>query len=396
MAEVKRSSLPLLMVVQLTTRFRGGIISPILSLFIRDQGLTITHIGLLGTASMLGWLLFEPLMGVLADRIRKKWLVIFSIIGSTIIYTLYPFAYNFTHFALLGFSMSSVMSAYAVAIKALIAELLPKESRGKAYGRYLSVISFGGVIAPFLGGYISVIAGYSIPFYISAGIGVITLIAILLIKYDDKHEKEKTIKNQSWSDVLTGTLLSIYAIRGLFMFNMIFRQSFLPIYLNESPNFMASEAQIGAYLTIAGLTTSVSQIFLGDLNDKIGSKKMIVTFVAFLGFSYFGLISLTGLIPLYILALIQGVLIAGAEMSIMIHLMNVMPEGRTGIIMGLYSESENVGGLIANPALGYTYDNFGSMYSIILLSSMLFLTSIVSWGLIKKPKIKEILSTTRC
>ena len=152
MAEEKQSSLPLLMVVQLTTRFRGEIISPILSLFIRDQGLTVTHIGLLGTSSMLGWLIFEPFMGVLADRVRKKWLVTFSIIGSTIIYSLYPFASNFLHFAVLMFSMSSVMSAYAVAIKALIAELLPTEARGKTYGRYLSVISFGAVIAPFLGG----------------------------------------------------------------------------------------------------------------------------------------------------------------------------------------------------------------------------------------------------
>ena len=378
MAEEKQSSLPLLMVVQLTTRFRGEIISPILSLFIRDQGLTVTHIGLLGTSSMLGWLIFEPFMGVLADRVRKKWLVTFSIIGSTIIYSLYPFASNFLHFAILMFSMSSVMSAYAVAIKALIAELLPTEARGKTYGRYLSVISFGAVIAPFLGGYISEIAGYSYPFYIAAGIGVITLAAILMMKYDDKPDGEHEDVGHDWGTALSGSLLSIYAVRGISMFNMIFRHSFLPVYLNESPNFMASEAQIGAYLTIAGVATSASQIFLGELNDKIGSKKMIVSFVALLGISYLGLIWFNGLFPLYVIASIQGVFMAGADMSMMIHLMKVMPEGRTGIIMGLYSESENIGGLIANPGLGYVYDNYGSIYSVILLTSALLLTSIVS------------------
>ena len=134
----KQSSLRLLMVVQLAQRFRGGIVSPILALFIRGQGLTLSQIGLLGTAGMLGWLIFEPLAGVVADRIRKKYMVIFAIIGSTFIYIAYPFARDFWHFALLAFGMSSVMSAYAVSVKALTVELLPKSDRGKAYGRFVS------------------------------------------------------------------------------------------------------------------------------------------------------------------------------------------------------------------------------------------------------------------
>ncbi|MBC8223357.1 MFS transporter, partial [Candidatus Bathyarchaeota archaeon] len=108
MDRIKQRSLRLLMVVQLAQRFRGGIISPILALFIRGQGLTLSQIGLLGTAGMLGWLIFEPLVGVIADRIRKKYLMIFAIIGSTFIYLAYPFAQGFWHFALLAFGMSSV------------------------------------------------------------------------------------------------------------------------------------------------------------------------------------------------------------------------------------------------------------------------------------------------
>ena len=50
-------SLKLLLVVQLFQAFRGGIISPILALFIRRQGVSVTQLGLLGTAGMMGWLL---------------------------------------------------------------------------------------------------------------------------------------------------------------------------------------------------------------------------------------------------------------------------------------------------------------------------------------------------
>jgi hypothetical protein len=54
-------SLLLLMGVQMATMFRGGIVSPIMSLLVRRQGLSITEVGILATAGMLGWLIFEPI-----------------------------------------------------------------------------------------------------------------------------------------------------------------------------------------------------------------------------------------------------------------------------------------------------------------------------------------------
>jgi len=50
LGEEMRRSLKLLLVVQLTINFRGGVVSPILALFIRGQGLSVAQIGLLGTA----------------------------------------------------------------------------------------------------------------------------------------------------------------------------------------------------------------------------------------------------------------------------------------------------------------------------------------------------------
>ena len=154
--------------VQLTNGIRGAVISPILALFIHEQGFTLTEIGLLGTAGVLGWFIFEPLMGVFADRLNKKYLISFAIIGSSIIYGLYPTASSFLHYSLLAFGLSSVMSAYAISVKALAAELIPKENRGKTYGRYTAVTSMGGILGPIIGGYIAEQMGNSVPFYIAA------------------------------------------------------------------------------------------------------------------------------------------------------------------------------------------------------------------------------------
>ncbi|MCW4050695.1 MAG: MFS transporter, partial [Candidatus Bathyarchaeota archaeon] len=259
LVQSRECSLLLLMLVQLTTNFRGGIISPILSLFIRQRGMSIAQVGLLGTASIMGWFIFEPLMGVVADRVRKKWMLIFAILASTVVYALYPLATEFTHFAALYFATSSVMSAYAIALKALQAELLPSEGRGKTFGRYLSIISIGSVIAPFIGGWVTETEGYALPFYLSAAVGLVGLAAVILLRYDDKPDDEQKKGGNGWRGLFTGSILSIFTVRALYMFNLIFRVNFLPIFLNESPRFHASETQIGIYMTIVRLAVAGGQ-----------------------------------------------------------------------------------------------------------------------------------------
>ncbi len=380
----RERSLFYLMVAQLALNFRGGVISPILSLYIRQQGMSISQVGLLGTAGILGWLIFEPVSGVIADRMRKKWMMVFAIIASTVVYALYPSAGTFQHFLVLYFALASVMSAYAIALKALEAELLPREGRGRVYGRYLSVISLGGVVSPMIGGWITENWGYTLPFYLSALIGVGILAAVTLMEYDDKATIDTATRSEGrWRELFTSSLVGIYAVRGLYLFNMMFRSNFLPIYLNESPRFNASETQIGTYMTLVRLAVAGSQAALGNLCDRYGAKRLIVASVSLTGATYLGLVYGQGLALLYAVGLVQGVFMAASDLGMMMHLMSVMPESRTGMVMGLYSESENVGGVLASPSLGYVYEGSGADASMLMVSVVMFLTALLSLMMVR-------------
>ena len=377
------------MVVQLAQRFRGGIVSPILALFIRGQGLTLSQIGLLGTAGMLGWLIFEPLAGVVADRIRKKNMVIIAFIGSTFIYLAYPFAQGFWHFALLAFGMSSVMSAYAISVKALTAELLPKSERGKAYGKFVSAISLGSIVSPIVGGYVSEAFGETLPFYISAGVGLVGLAAVVFMRYDDRRGVERSVESKEAAkgeSLYSGSLLGIFLIRALFIFNLVFRQHTLPIFLNENPRYAMSEGQIGFYFGMVRLSSALSQAFLGDLNDRIGSKGLIASSLLMSGLSYGAILGVSGVPALLAIGAMQGVFFAASDVSMMVYLMDVMPPGRTGMVMGLYSEAENVGGMLAAPSLGWIYDSSGPGYSMLSVAGVLVLDSLLSVFFIKENK----------
>jgi DHA1 family multidrug resistance protein-like MFS transporter len=384
-------SLKLLLVVQLFQGFRGGIISPILALFIRRQGVSVTQLGLLGTAGMMGWLIFEPLSGVIADRVKKKYMLAFGVVASTAIYALYPMAGEIWHFALLAFAMSSVMSFYAISIKSLTAELLPTSGRGRAYGRFLAAISIGGIAGPFVGGYLADALGYSLPFYLAAAVGLVSLVGIFLLKHDGVSQEAPEEMSEG-GGIASKPVLTIFLVRGLYLFDLVFRQNFLPVYLNESPAIGASETEIGAYMSILRVMSALSQSFLGDVIDRIGCRVVIVSSLGLGGLGYLGLLALNGVLPLYLLGVFQGVFMAAANMGMMIHLMDVMPAGRTGMVMGLYSEAENVGGMIAAPSLGYVYDSLGSSYSVLYVVGMLMLNAVISAILIKKKKAAESLT----
>ncbi len=69
----------------------------------------------------------------------------------------------------------------------------------------------------------------------------------------------------------------------------------------------------------------------------------------------------------------------------MMHLMGLQSQGKTGMVMGLYAEAENIGGIIANPAFGYTYTAFGPLSSLLLVSGVLLLTAGISVTRLKTP-----------
>jgi len=277
-----------------------------------------------------------------------------------------------------------VISAYTISNKAMIAELLPSSGRGQTYGRYRSVVSMGGILGPILGGYLTNAFSYSIPFYIYAGVGIISLIAVVYMKVDgEQTETSSTANPIKTRDLMTKTFLGILIIRMLYIFNFIFRQDTLQIYLNESSNFNVSETEIGIYMGVVRFSTALSQLFLGTLTDRIGSKKMIISSLFLIGVTNIIMINITGTYPLYSLGLIQGISIAAANLSMMIYLISTMPKGRTGMVMGIYSEFENIGGLFSSPLIGMIYDNVSPSASVLFVTSIVISNSVLSVFLLR-------------
>ena len=80
MVDSNRRILNFLMVVQMVVSFPHGIVAPILALLIRQHGISITEIGVIGIWGLLGWFIFEPLSGIISDRVNRRIMIAFSIV----------------------------------------------------------------------------------------------------------------------------------------------------------------------------------------------------------------------------------------------------------------------------------------------------------------------------
>lgn len=390
MGDRELTSLKLLLVVQMTFWLRRGIIAPVFALFIRRMGISMTQIGLLMMTQMVGWAIFEPTFGVIADRLGKKRLMIYSIITTSIIYVSYTFASSLWHLFLISFAMSSNSAAGAVSSRAMLTELIPPSERGKTYGRYMATLSMGQVFAPLLGGFLTEAVGYTTPFYVSGGLGVASLLAILPLRHDEGAMRGAALYPgpPGMRGLNTRPFLSLLLIRMLYMFNMNFQRNNLPILLHESTGFRASETQIGLYMGILRLASALSQLFLGDLSDRVGLKRLLVFGLFTGGLSYLSLIYLQGVLLLYLLGALQGVFFAATDLSMMIHMMRIIPRESSGKAMGFYGLSEDVGGIIAAPSLGAIYDLVGPLSSAISVSGILMGDAALSILLVKTDDVE--------
>ena len=326
----------------------------------------------------VGWAIFEPTFGVFADRIGKKRLIVYSIVASSVVYIFYNFASSIWHFYVIQFAMSSNMAAGAVSMRAMMVELLPEKDRGKVYGRYMTFISIGQFLGPLVGGFLADSLGQSVPFYLCAALGVVGLAAILPMKYHAPSAGELSSQSLNYSGLFTKPLLGLYLVRLVFMFNHNFQRSALPILLHENESIRASETEIGLYMGILRFTSAVSQLFLGVLIDRFGTRNLTVFGLGLSGLSYLALTSLGNSMMLYLLGALQGIFFAACEMSMMIHLAAVSPRGNSGKVLGVYGFFEDVGGMIASPTLGLVYDGLGSIALAVYVSAVLMGDAAVS------------------
>ncbi|MFO0640022.1 MAG: TCR/Tet family MFS transporter [Polyangiaceae bacterium] len=117
---------------------------------------------------------FSPGLGALSDRIGRRPVILFSLLGSAVDYFLMAFAPSIW-VLFVGRALSGLTGASAPAVGAYIADVTPPEKRAQGFGTMGMMFGIGFVVGPMLGGLLGDLGercglGVRLPFLVAGGV----------------------------------------------------------------------------------------------------------------------------------------------------------------------------------------------------------------------------------
>lgn len=192
MSEVRESMSvsPLLFPAMFLQTFALGILTPILTLYAREElALTPNQYSLFLVAGGAITVLFLIPVGKLVDRIGTKTLLTigFAVASAALLGFTYtkslPVLYGFV--AAMGAGFALIIPAW----NALIAAAVPKEKRGAVWGFFLTIEGLGTITGPIVSGKLWDLFGPRVPFMTSGGVLALLLVLQLLLVQDKRKAR---------------------------------------------------------------------------------------------------------------------------------------------------------------------------------------------------------------
>jgi MFS family permease len=241
----------------------------------------ITIIGLLATIQNTSRILFQLPGGIIADRIGRKKVIVFGT-GLRVLAPILLLLAKSWVWVIPGIVLNSVASLYGPAFNALIAESLPQERRGSAFGAYRALTSIPQVFMPVVSGYYIMIMGVGpgvrmgLMLFVCAAAVAVTVRAVFLtetlepeylseVGLEDRREEKGMMETFRGMPRTIWAMLLVSVISG---FAMRMTWTFLPIYATNVN--LLTEFQYGLLQSIAMGISVPLYLVSGLIADRFG------------------------------------------------------------------------------------------------------------------------------
>ena len=251
------------------------VVSPILPSISQDLNIDIARAGLLITAYMIPFGIFQIIFGPLADRYGKKQVILFSMIMFTLSAGLCALGFDLTSLAIFR-ALTGIFAASVMPISlALIGDVFPLQERQGAIGTFMGISFLGQGLSMVIGGAIAFFFNWKGVFGAYALFSLIPVL-LLVMNYKDlpseKHPDSKIFAPYKQL-ISTSTSLSTYIIillEGMFIVGSF---SFAGAYISKTYGF--NNFYIGLIMTGFGIMTVIGGRISGKLAAKIGARKIL-------------------------------------------------------------------------------------------------------------------------
>lgn len=330
-----------------------NLILPELNGFITNLG-GAEHKGLIITLFSISAGISRPFSGKLSDTIGRKRVIYFGILISSIVALLYPLSYSVAFFLILRFLHGFSAGFSPTGSTALLTDLIPADSRGKAMGIWGTFISLGIGGGQALGSLIFEYFGYNSLFMISAFFTVISLLLVL------KVEETLLIKQKFDGSQLRIQTKDIFepsvTPAAIVMLLTAFSSGIIFVITPDVSAFLGISNK-GFFFGIYVISTILIRLFTSSLSDKIGRRQTLLIGCTILMISMI-LIATSNSVSTYTLsAVVFGLATGISSPTLFAWTADLSHEARRGIGVGTMFIALEIGIILGSASTLLFYDN---------------------------------------
>ncbi len=348
----------------------SAFLAPLLPLLIEKLGISYTLAGSLSVINRVPMLL-NPFLGMLADKIHMRFLVIFTPMVTAITASLLGAAPSFTFLALLIFVMGLSAALFHVPSPVMI-----RKVSGSYVGRGMSFYMFGGEVARTIGPLVILGAvsawglentWYLIP--VSVGFTIYLYYALKDIKISEEFQTKHVEHNVGIT--LRKYKNFLFMLSGLLAFTALLKSAitaFLPTYLTNQGQ---SVWYGGIALVVLEAAGAAGTLLAGTLSDRIGRKTTLVVASVLSPLAFWLFIHASTAMQFPMLILLGFFLFAGGP--VLLAMVQDLGSERPAFINSIYMTISFFFGSVAVIVTGFFGDTIGlfATYEFIAATSLL-------------------------
>lgn len=251
-------------------------ITPALPAMAQFFNIPYSSVALMITVFTMPGIILTPILGVLADRIGRKIIIIPSLLIFGVTGLAMFFIKDFTVLLTLRFIQGIGVSALGAINATIIGDMFTGKDRTIAFGYNASVLNIGTAAYPAIGGFLCII-GWNYPFLLSAFALVVAWFAMFHLH---NPEPVNTSSLKSYFGAILNILKSPYVIGLLSTTVLTFILLYGPIITYFpyiiSYRFKGTSATIGMFMSLMSIVTAITSSQLQILSKRYSEKNLIL------------------------------------------------------------------------------------------------------------------------
>jgi MFS family permease len=332
-----------------------GMVVPVRVLYAQSHGASLAIIGAMASAFLLSGFIFQYPVGWLADLWGKRLVMNVGLIGLSILTLLWLTITDPVLFVVLRFVEGIFAAGIMSSARALLADEIADEQRGRAFGIYGAFVNAGFLLGPALGGLLAS-TGYTPTFLGSAAFRLVAFALVVIFVprgrrvHPDVRARAAAVPRRAlWTLPLVGAYILFLGDNLYFGFDL----TLAPLWLKHHVG--ASIAFIGLSYAVWALPNVLLTPYGGRIADRMRRSTLILTFgilqiPCYIAFAFIRSVS----VALAVFA-IHGAIYAMMQPAVDANLAAFSPPEARARAQGLYSAIGMAGAFIAANALSALY-----------------------------------------